>query len=171
MLALALSLLSLGAFVTAQGLLGTPKPVCPLASGTFNELYAVAIYLANEDLMEEAELCLVDAIAASMPAFTLLSDINTVNGESPPHAPLQLCQETTRQCHTIQMTQQGGHTAGLTCVLRVRVPSQTSTRVRRGSRGSSTRWSTTQTPSSSTRRSCFRTASTQWPPAFSKLSR
>ena len=91
MLALALSLLSLGAFVTAQGLLGTPKPVCPLASGTFNELYAVAIYLANEDLMEEAELCLVDAIAASMPAFTLLSDINTVNGESPPHAPLQLC--------------------------------------------------------------------------------
>ena len=40
----------------------------------------MAVYLADEDRMEEAELCLVDAIAASMPAFTLLSDITTVKG-------------------------------------------------------------------------------------------
>ncbi len=67
--------------VHGQGLLEQPKPVCPLAEGNFNELYAVAVYLADSERMEEAELCLADAIAASMPAFTLLSDIATIKGE------------------------------------------------------------------------------------------
>ena len=80
----AAAVLALSALVGAaqgQGLLETPKPVCPLAEGNFNELYAVAVYLADAERIEEAELCLADAIAASMPAFTLLSDINTINGE------------------------------------------------------------------------------------------
>lgn len=81
MVAAAVLALALVGTVQGQGLLETPKPVCPLADGNFNELYAVAVYLADAERIEEAELCLADAIAASMPAFTLLSDINTVNRE------------------------------------------------------------------------------------------
>lgn len=85
---LALALTSLAGDASAQGLLETPKPTCPLTEGNFNELYAVAVYLADQDEMEQAELCLVDALAASMPAYTLLSDIMTATGERALHSVL-----------------------------------------------------------------------------------
>merc|ERR1711871_431879 len=59
--------------------MGTPK--CPVAGGTFSELNAVAVYLASQDKLGEAEACLTDAILTTMGAFRMLSDIATVNGQ------------------------------------------------------------------------------------------
>ena len=46
-------------------------------SGTYDELYAVATLLVERNQMAQAELCLADALASTVPAYTLLSDINT----------------------------------------------------------------------------------------------
>ena len=45
--------------------------------------YAVAVYLADSDRMEEAELCLTDALAATVPAYTMLSDLSTLKKQHP----------------------------------------------------------------------------------------
>ena len=52
-----------------------------VAGGTFSELNAVAVYLASQDKLAEAEACLTDAIMTTMGAFRMLSDISTVNGQ------------------------------------------------------------------------------------------
>lgn len=75
--------IALAATASAQGILEPPRAACPLSSGTYNELYAVAVYLADTDRMEEAELCLTDALAATVPAFQMLSDLTTRKQEHP----------------------------------------------------------------------------------------
>lgn len=52
-----------------------------VAGGTFSELNAVAVYLASQDKLGEAEACLTDAILTTMGAYRMLSDIATVNGQ------------------------------------------------------------------------------------------
>eukprot|EP01048_Picozoa_sp_COSAG05_P003828 COSAG05_NODE_187_length_14703_cov_123.022186_3_plen_199_part_00 len=58
-----------------------PPAKCPLSGGGFQELYAVATLLASQDKIGEAEACLSDAITTSVPAYRLLSDIATNNGQ------------------------------------------------------------------------------------------
>ena len=59
------------------------EPVkCPIGGGGYQELYAVAILLTNQDKLAEAEVCLSDAITSTMPAFRLLADIATSKGEA-----------------------------------------------------------------------------------------
>merc|ERR1719440_2523698 len=58
------------------------EPVkCPIGGGGFQELYAVAVLLSHQDKLEEAEVCLSDAITTTVPAYRMLSDIATVNSQ------------------------------------------------------------------------------------------
>merc|ERR1719440_1475242 len=59
-----------------------PEPVkCPVGGGGFQELYAVAVLLSHQDKLDEAEVCLSDAITTTVPAYRMLSDIATVNSQ------------------------------------------------------------------------------------------
>ena len=58
-----------------------PPVTCPIGGGGYQELYAVAMLLTNQDKLAEAEVCLSDAITATMPSFRLLADIATSKGE------------------------------------------------------------------------------------------
>lgn len=58
------------------------EPVkCPVGGGGFQEIYAVAMLLSSQDKLAEAEACLSDAITTTVPAYRMLSDIATVNGQ------------------------------------------------------------------------------------------
>jgi hypothetical protein len=58
-----------------------PPVKCPLGGGGYQELYAVGMLLVNQDKMAEAEACFSDAVTTTIPAYRLLADITTSNGQ------------------------------------------------------------------------------------------
>merc|ERR1711907_7838 len=49
--------------------------VCPIKGGGYNEKNAVAQLLISQDRVVEGEACMLDAIAAVLPSFAILSNI------------------------------------------------------------------------------------------------
>lgn len=75
-------LATLAQAAAADGEAAEAEPIrCPVGGGGFQELYAVAVLLSHQDKLEEAEVCLSDAITTTVPAYRMLSDIATVNSQ------------------------------------------------------------------------------------------